>query len=69
MLIHLGKAFRDLQMNVGAHQQILTIAKTGEGMKQRPPACLISFLCVYITLLLKRVFLNCKHRICVTSKI
>lgn len=41
MLTHLGKAFEDLQMKVAAHQQILTIAKTGEGTKRRPPACLI----------------------------
>lgn len=58
MLIHLGKALGDLQMNVAAHQQILTIAKTEEGMKQRPSAYLILCFCVYINLLYKRVFLN-----------
>lgn len=51
-------------MNVAAHQQILTVAKTEEGMKQRPPAYLISFFCVYINLLYKRVFLNWQQYMC-----
>lgn len=37
MLTHLGKALRFLQMNVAAYQQILTIAKLEEEMKQRFP--------------------------------
>lgn len=44
MLTHFGKAFGDLQMNVPAHQQILTIAKIEEGMKSRPSAYLIFFV-------------------------
>lgn len=33
MLTHFGKALGDLQMDVGAHQQVLTIAKVEGGMK------------------------------------
>ena len=69
MLTHLGKALGDLQMNVAAHQQILTIAKTEEGMKQRPHAYLILFFCVYINSLCRRVFFNWYHSMCVTSNI
>lgn len=37
MLTHLGKALGNLQMDVAAHQQVLTIAKLEEEeMKQTP---------------------------------
>lgn len=46
MLTHLGKALGNLQMDVAAHQQILTIAKLEEEeMKQTPTYFFFLFSC------------------------
>lgn len=64
MLTHLGKALGNLQMNVAAHQQILTIAKLEEEMKQRLPHTFLFF--VPVKLLYRWMLLNWLQRICVT---
>lgn len=50
MLTHLGKALGNLQMNVATHQQILTIARVEEKMKQRLPHTYFYFF-VHVKLL------------------
>lgn len=56
MLTHLGKALRILQMDVAAHQQILTIAKLEEEMKQRLTHAFI--FVAHVKLLYRWIFLN-----------
>lgn len=68
MLTHLGKALGNLQMNVATHQQILTIARLEEKMKQRLPHTYFYFF-VHVKLLCRMVLLNMLHGICVASDV
>lgn len=68
MLSRLGKALGNLQMNVAAYQQILTIAMLEEEIKRRLTTHTFFFF-VHVKLLYRWVFLNWLQRMCVASDV